>query len=40
VLVRDCTNFGLDGTVRIAVPNADDLARLDRALTTLPGRGA
>jgi histidinol-phosphate/aromatic aminotransferase/cobyric acid decarboxylase-like protein len=40
VLVRDCANFGLPGTVRIAVPNGDDLARLDRALAALPGRGA
>ena len=39
VLVRDCASFGLDGTVRIAVPDADDLARLDGALDAfLPER--
>lgn len=32
VLVRDCAGFGLEGTARIAVPNADDLARLATAL--------
>ncbi|HVV76535.1 MAG TPA: 5,6-dimethylbenzimidazole synthase, partial [Mycobacteriales bacterium] len=32
VLVRDCTSFGLAGVARIAVPDADGLARLDRAL--------
>lgn len=35
VLVRDCTSFGLPGTTRIAVPDADGLSRLDAALTTL-----
>lgn len=32
VAVRDCTSFGLPGTVRIAVPDPDGLARLDGAL--------
>lgn len=32
VVVRDCTNFGMAGVVRIAVPNQAGLARLDRAL--------
>jgi histidinol-phosphate/aromatic aminotransferase/cobyric acid decarboxylase-like protein len=32
ILVRDCTNFGMPGTVRIAVPGPDGLARLDAAL--------
>ena len=32
VLVRDCANFGLDGTIRVAVPSADDLERLASAL--------
>lgn len=38
VLVRDCTSFGLPGTMRIAVPDADGLSRLDAALTTLNSR--
>lgn len=32
IAVRDCASFGLPGTVRIAVPDADGLARLDAAL--------
>lgn len=32
VLVRDCASFGMAGTVRIAVPGPDGLARLDEAL--------
>jgi histidinol-phosphate/aromatic aminotransferase/cobyric acid decarboxylase-like protein len=32
VLVRDCASFGLPGVARIAVPDADGLARLDTAL--------
>lgn len=35
VLVRDCSSFGLEGVVRIAVPSADGLARLDEALSAL-----
>lgn len=34
VLVRDGGSFGHPGAVRIAVPDADGLDRLDRALTT------
>jgi histidinol-phosphate/aromatic aminotransferase/cobyric acid decarboxylase-like protein len=33
VAVRDCTSFGMPGTVRIAVPDPDGLAHLDAALT-------
>jgi histidinol-phosphate/aromatic aminotransferase/cobyric acid decarboxylase-like protein len=32
VVVRDCASFGLPGTLRIAVPGPDGLARLDAAL--------
>jgi histidinol-phosphate/aromatic aminotransferase/cobyric acid decarboxylase-like protein len=33
VVVRDCASFGLPGVARIAVPNDEGLARLDRALS-------
>jgi histidinol-phosphate/aromatic aminotransferase/cobyric acid decarboxylase-like protein len=32
IVVRDCSNFGLVGVARIAVPNESGLARLDEAL--------
>jgi histidinol-phosphate/aromatic aminotransferase/cobyric acid decarboxylase-like protein len=38
VVVRDCSSFGLTGSVRIAVPDADGLARLDAALRRVGGR--
>jgi histidinol-phosphate/aromatic aminotransferase/cobyric acid decarboxylase-like protein len=34
ILVRDCTSFGMPGTVRIAVPDAHGLQRLAAALRT------
>jgi histidinol-phosphate/aromatic aminotransferase/cobyric acid decarboxylase-like protein len=37
VLVRDCTSFGLAGTVRIAVPSPADLERLAIALDRTEG---
>jgi histidinol-phosphate/aromatic aminotransferase/cobyric acid decarboxylase-like protein len=37
VLVRDCASFGMAGIMRIAVPTAAGLARLDRALTSAVG---
>jgi histidinol-phosphate/aromatic aminotransferase/cobyric acid decarboxylase-like protein len=39
VIVRDCSSFGLPGTVRIAVPSERGLERLDAALAaTAPSR--
>ncbi|HEY5267021.1 MAG TPA: aminotransferase class I/II-fold pyridoxal phosphate-dependent enzyme [Acidimicrobiales bacterium] len=38
VVVRDCTNFGLVDTSRIAVPNEDGLERLERALDRMDRR--
>ena len=35
IVVRDCASFGLDGVVRIAVPDADGLARVEHALIAL-----
>lgn len=34
ICVRDCATFGLPGTVRIAVPDDDGRARLERALSS------
>ncbi len=36
VVVRDCASFGMPGTVRIAVPGPEGLARLDEALCRIP----
>jgi threonine-phosphate decarboxylase len=36
VLVRDCSSFGLDDTVRIAVPDEPGLERLTRSLSDRP----
>jgi histidinol-phosphate/aromatic aminotransferase/cobyric acid decarboxylase-like protein len=35
IVVRDCASFGLDDSVRIAVPDATGLERLDTALRTV-----
>jgi histidinol-phosphate/aromatic aminotransferase/cobyric acid decarboxylase-like protein len=35
IVVRDCTSFGLTGTVRIAVPPTEGIERLDDALAAL-----
>lgn len=37
VVVRDCSTFGLPDSARIAVPDADGLARLDAALSRTRG---
>jgi histidinol-phosphate/aromatic aminotransferase/cobyric acid decarboxylase-like protein len=39
VVVRDCSSFGLTGTVRMAVPGPEGLERLDRALRTTRSGG-
>jgi histidinol-phosphate/aromatic aminotransferase/cobyric acid decarboxylase-like protein len=40
ILVRDCSSFGLPGTVRVAVPGPDGLSRLEAALVRLGGSTA
>jgi histidinol-phosphate/aromatic aminotransferase/cobyric acid decarboxylase-like protein len=35
VIVRDCTSFGLDATVRVAVPDPGGIERVDAALARL-----
>ena len=40
VVVRDCANFGMPGMMRIAVPGASGLERLDEALRAMPATGA
>ena len=37
VLVRDCASFGLTGTIRVAVPDADGRERLATALADVDG---
>jgi len=44
IVVRDCASFGLDDTVRIGLPRADDFPRLEKALRrhcldSAPGAG-
>ena len=38
IVVRDCSNFGLEGVVRIAVPDREGIDRLDHALDALRAR--
>lgn len=38
IVVRDCSNFGLEGVVRIAVPDHEGIDRLDHALDALRAR--
>jgi histidinol-phosphate/aromatic aminotransferase/cobyric acid decarboxylase-like protein len=38
IVVRDCASFGLDATMRLAVPRDDDLGRVLAAFDTLPDR--